>query len=113
MRWYIIGVFLLALVAAATGCDVEEIDEREIPMEETEEKEEIEEKEEAEEVTEIAELCEQLGGTWIDHANECEYIGEQECEALGGIFDGCASACRHDPDAEICIAVCVPVCYFE
>lgn len=56
--------------------------------------------------------CEELGGTWIEMADECEQISEEECKQLGGEFDECASACRHDPDAEFCAMVCVPVCSF-
>ncbi|MBL7055576.1 hypothetical protein ISS07_01545 [Candidatus Woesearchaeota archaeon] len=57
--------------------------------------------------------CGDLGGNWIDDSNECEDISQQNCEALGGEFDECASACRNDPNAEICTAQCVPLCKFK
>lgn len=32
------------------------------------------------------------------------------CESAGGHFNECASACRNNPDAEVCILVCVQEC---
>ncbi len=61
----------------------------------------------------LAEQCESEGGTWLPEHHECEDISETFCSELGGSFESCASACRHDPDAEMCIEVCVPVCSFE
>ena len=58
----------------------------------------------------IAEQCNDVGGNWIDDYNECEQISMDQCDKLGGSFDDCASACRHDPEAEVCMQVCVPVC---
>ncbi|MBN1274673.1 hypothetical protein JXA12_00065 [Candidatus Woesearchaeota archaeon] len=57
--------------------------------------------------------CWSFDGTWLPEYQECEGMSEEQCENLGGTYDGCASACRHDPDAEICIEVCVPVCAFS
>lgn len=57
--------------------------------------------------------CEAAGGAWIEGVNECENIAESDCIELGGTFEACASACRNDPDAEICTMQCVPVCYFS
>ena len=54
--------------------------------------------------------CVGNGGTWLAEFNECEYISESQCSEMNGIFNECESACRHDPDAEICTAQCVPVC---
>ncbi|HLC96580.1 MAG TPA: eight-cysteine-cluster domain-containing protein [Candidatus Nanoarchaeia archaeon] len=54
--------------------------------------------------------CEAVEGTWLDQYKECEYISEADCTSLGGSFQECASACRHDPTAEICTMQCVPVC---
>jgi hypothetical protein len=57
--------------------------------------------------------CEAAEGTWVGEANECEYISQEKCEELGGTFNECASACRNDPEAEICTMQCVLVCEFE
>jgi len=50
---------------------------------------------------------------------EIDYTGDErseeeltaDCEDKGGKFNSCASSCP--PDAEACIAVCVPKCEFE
>jgi len=57
--------------------------------------------------------CENNGGTWLEKFKECEYINEEWCDQKGGTFFECESACRHDPEAEICTMQCVPVCYLE
>lgn len=51
-------------------------------------------------------------GRWLVPQQECEYMSEEACTARKGQFDPCASACRHDPDAESCVLMCVPVCSF-
>ena len=61
----------------------------------------------------LAAKCEQEQGKWIPEAQECEGISKESCEAIGGNFNECASACRNDPDAEICTTQCVLVCEFE
>lgn len=61
----------------------------------------------------IAELCVEKGGEWLEDYRECEGISEQACTELGGTFNECASACRHDPEAEFCTLQCVAVCEFE
>jgi hypothetical protein len=83
MKKYVIGILLVLVLGLATGCGTKEVD-----------------------VT-----CEDLGGNYLEEHNECEYLTQEECDILGGTFDDCASACRHDPNAEMCIEVCVPVCY--
>jgi hypothetical protein len=60
----------------------------------------------------IKEACVQFGGIWYEEFKECESISEINCVELGGDFDLCASACRHDPDAEVCTMQCVLVCSF-
>jgi hypothetical protein len=60
----------------------------------------------------VREACVDLGGVWYEEFKECESISEINCVELGGDFDLCASACRHDPDAEICTMQCVLVCSF-
>lgn len=58
-------------------------------------------------------LCVDAGGKWIDGANECEGISAQYCQEIGGQFEECGSACRNDPNAEICTMQCVQYCSFE
>lgn len=56
--------------------------------------------------------CQQNGGKWLPDYQECENISAETCASLSGTFKDCASACRHDPNAEVCIQVCVPICSF-
>jgi len=55
-------------------------------------------------------LCQQDGGNWLSEFNECELISSEQCSIMGGTFKECESACRHNPDAEICTLQCVSVC---
>jgi hypothetical protein len=66
-----------------------------------------------EEVDDVSRDCVDAGGTWIESVRECENINQTVCEKLGGTHEYCASACRHDPTAEMCIEVCVEVCSFD
>ncbi|HOI59994.1 MAG TPA: hypothetical protein PKU93_01570 [Candidatus Pacearchaeota archaeon] len=54
--------------------------------------------------------CLESSGKWIEKHNECEFVGKEWCDQRGGVFNECSSACRHNPKAEMCIMVCVPVC---
>lgn len=83
MKKYVMGIILVLVLGLATGCGTEE----------------------------VKLTCEDIGGNFLEAHNECEYVTEEECNALGGNFDECASACRHELEAEMCIEVCVPVCY--
>jgi hypothetical protein len=60
--------------------------------------------------------CEQNGGKWLANYNECEAasggLDESTCKEHGGSFNECDSACRHDPNAQGCIEVCINVCKF-
>ena len=56
--------------------------------------------------------CISSGGTWLPESKECEGIDKETCEQIGGQFNECASACRNDPEAEICTLQCVLVCQF-
>jgi hypothetical protein len=60
--------------------------------------------------------CEQSGGKWLAQYNECEAssggLDEKTCKELGGVHKACDSACRHDPNAQGCIEVCINVCKF-
>ncbi|MFC2162672.1 Kazal-type serine protease inhibitor domain-containing protein [Candidatus Altiarchaeota archaeon] len=58
-------------------------------------------------------LCNDLGGKWLEAPKECEGISKDDCEANGGSHNECASACRNDPNAEICTLQCVLVCSFD
>lgn len=57
--------------------------------------------------------CRMLNGSWLDQYQECEGISQNLCQYLGGVFSECESACRHDPQAEVCTMQCVPVCKFN
>lgn len=57
--------------------------------------------------------CEVMQGTPLPQFNQCEYISQDACDYLGGEFLECASACRNDPNAEICTLQCVQVCVFN
>lgn len=59
------------------------------------------------------EACEELEGTPLEEYNECEHISQDACEYLNGEFHECESACRNDPNAEICTMECVSVCKFN
>jgi len=62
----------------------------------------------------IAAICAEEGGTWLADHKECENIGVALCVELGGAYDGCTSACRHNPDVTApCTMQCVPVCSFS
>lgn len=60
----------------------------------------------------LARACQQAGGDWLAEHNECERVQENWCTQRGGSYNDCASACRHDPDAEFCTQQCVFVCSF-
>jgi len=54
--------------------------------------------------------CESHAGTWVSEYKECLGVDEAVCKSIGGVFDACASACRHDPKAEMCTMQCVQIC---
>jgi hypothetical protein len=63
----------------------------------------------------IAASCTQSGGEWDSIHNECATMDAAAdirgfCEQNNGAYQECASACRHNPDADFCIQVCVQVC---
>ncbi|GIU69668.1 MAG: hypothetical protein KatS3mg002_0904 [Candidatus Woesearchaeota archaeon] len=53
-------------------------------------------------------LCTNIGGVWTGY--DCENISPEKCQEIGGTFNECASACRNNPNAEICTLQCVPIC---
>ncbi len=59
--------------------------------------------------------CESQKGTWYEESKVCEInsFSENQCIAKGGEWNGCASACRHDKDAQICTLQCVLTCSFR
>lgn len=54
--------------------------------------------------------CTNAGGNWLAEFSECEYVSKEWCDKNGGQFKECESACRNDPDAEICTLQCEIVC---
>lgn len=54
--------------------------------------------------------CNNHGGNWLEEFGECEFISAEQCSEMNGTYKECESACRHMPDAEVCVAMCVPVC---
>lgn len=61
---------------------------------------------------EIACLSSTSTSVWIEESQECEGMTKNLCEEAGGTFNECASACRNNPDAEMCTMQCVQVCQF-
>ncbi len=61
--------------------------------------------------------CTGANGKWIAEYKECEYTTEKACDAMGGTFNYCASACRHGESESgepvMCTMQCVPVCMVE
>lgn len=56
--------------------------------------------------------CTSMGGQWDAEHSECLGVGANTCAEIGGTWNECASACRHDPAAEMCTLQCVLVCQF-
>jgi len=61
----------------------------------------------------IDQKCVEEKGVWLVEYGECEGVSQSWCQTNGGYFNECASACRHNPTAEICTMQCVPVCAFK
>lgn len=57
------------------------------------------------------EQCTSMGGTWTGY--DCTGIDSNQCQEIGGTFNECASACRNNPEAEMCTMQCVVVCEFN
>lgn len=57
------------------------------------------------------ECLKENNGRWIEKYKECEDISPTICKKLGGVYNECASPCRH-MKVDACIAVCQPVCSF-
>lgn len=61
----------------------------------------------------LSEKCINSGGIWIQKYSECESISEEDCLSLGGVFEFCGSACRHDSNEMICTLQCIDYCKFN
>lgn len=61
---------------------------------------------------EKATACAAANGKWLADVKECEYVSKEWCDQQEGVFEECGSACRHNPDAEICTKQCVIFCKF-
>jgi hypothetical protein len=55
-------------------------------------------------------LCNSKGGQWSEKVRECLGVDKNVCQSIGGQFNECASACRNNPEAQICTMQCVQVC---
>ncbi len=55
-------------------------------------------------------LCNGQGGQWSEKVRECLGVNKNVCEYIGGQFQECASACRNNPEAQVCTMQCVQVC---
>lgn len=56
------------------------------------------------------EVCEGAGGEYLEEHTECVGVEESTCDTLNGEYTSCGSACRNNPDADMCIESCVKVC---
>jgi hypothetical protein len=56
--------------------------------------------------------CAAANGKWLAEQKECEYVSKEWCDQEGGVFQECGSACRHNPEAEMCTKQCVIFCKF-
>ncbi len=63
----------------------------------------------------IESLCQQKNGLYFPTEKICEVnqLSKTQCLSQNGQFNECASACRHDPKAEICTMQCVLTCTFK
>jgi hypothetical protein len=59
--------------------------------------------------------CAMSSGVWYSGESLCEInsLSESQCIAKGGLWNGCASPCRHDPKAQVCIMMCALTCTFR
>ncbi len=58
-------------------------------------------------------VCIENNWKWLTWPSECEWVSENVCLKLGGEFNPCASACRNNPEAQMCTMQCVQVCKFK
>ncbi len=62
------------------------------------------------EISPVGYACINAGGQWSPEFSECLGISGTVCGEIGGTWNECASACRNNPDAEVCTMQCVQVC---
>jgi hypothetical protein len=62
---------------------------------------------------ELQSECTNAKGNWVIASQECEFVSKEQCDAMNGNFNECSSACRNDPNAEVCTMQCIPVCQFK
>ncbi len=58
-------------------------------------------------------MCVAMGGEWSEDFQECLGIGSEACVEIGGNWNECASACRNNPEVEVCTMQCVQICDFK
>lgn len=58
-------------------------------------------------------VCIENSGVWISEHNECENIEKSVCDKMHGEYKECASPCRHNSSASVCLKRCVKVCRIE
>ena len=90
-------VLLLVLMTLLAACSRSESDEAP----------------EAQDSVALEQACLDEGGIFIAEHNECEDISEAACTTMGGSYESCASACRHEPADVMCTAQCVQVCSLD
>lgn len=62
------------------------------------------------EISPLGYACMNAGGQWSQEFSECLGLSGESCSQIGGTWNECASACRNNPDAEVCTLQCVQVC---
>lgn len=61
----------------------------------------------------IKDSCSKVGGVFDSELVECKGVSKNSCESIGGTFEECASPCRNDPNAEVCILMCEQTCLLK
>lgn len=64
-------------------------------------------------IVEAARKCKGRGGVWNQEYHECAGVSEIACTAIKGTWNECASACRHQPEAQMCTMQCELICEFK
>lgn len=62
------------------------------------------------EISPLGYACLNAGGEWSQEFSECLGLSGESCSQIGGNWNDCASACRNNPEAEVCTLQCVQVC---
>ena len=59
--------------------------------------------------------CKSAGGIWLKKYHECENINLIQCVGISGLYNFCASPCRHYAEEnilDVCEFKCTKVCEF-